>query len=67
MTSPTRPSECIAIPHTPTAPILIARQALFEHPDERAAFEAEYGRELDCPDTGQGFYEVAQFLTRTAG
>jgi multiple sugar transport system substrate-binding protein len=67
MTSPTRPGEYIAIPHTPTAPILIARKDFFEHPDERAAFEAEYGRELDYPDTWQELYEVAQFFTRDAG
>lgn len=67
MTSPTRPGEYIAISHTPTAPILIARQDIFEHPDERAAFEAEYGRELDYHNTWQELYEVAQFFTRNAG
>ena len=67
MTSPTRPGEIIAMPDSPTAPVLVARKDFFEHPDERAAFEAEYGRELDYPNTWQELYEVAQFFTRDAG
>ena len=67
MTSPTRPGEIIAMPDSPTAPVLVARRDFFEHPDERAAFEAEFGRELDYPNTWQELYEVAKFFTREAG
>ena len=67
MTSPLRPGEIIALPHTPFAPMLIYRRDFFEHADEQAAFEAEYGRALTPPETWQELYEVASFFTRDAG
>lgn len=67
MESSARPGEIIALPTTPAAPMLIAREDFFEHPDEKAAFEEQYGRELEVPQTWQDLYEVAEFFTREAG
>jgi len=67
MRSSARPGEYIAIPIAPAAPMLIARSDFFEHPDEQAAFEAEYGRELTIPATWSELEEVADFFTRDAG
>jgi multiple sugar transport system substrate-binding protein len=67
MTSEARPGEYIALPTSPAAPMLIARQDFFEHPDEQAAFEAEHGRPLTVPDTWAELREVAEFFTREAG
>jgi multiple sugar transport system substrate-binding protein len=44
------------------------RQDLFDHPDERAAFEAKYGYELPSPPiTLQHMWDTAEFFTRTKG
>lgn len=67
MRSDARPGEYIALPTTPAAPMLIGRQDFFDHPDEQAAFEAEYGRELTMPSTFAELREVAEFFTRDAG
>ena len=67
MHSAARPGEIIALPTTPAAPMLIARQDFFEHPDEKAAFQAEYGRALTIPATWGELREVATFFTRDAG
>ena len=40
----------------------------FEHPDEKAAFEEEYGYELPSPPvTWQEYLDTAEFFTRKAG
>lgn len=40
----------------------------FEHPDEQAAFEEEYGYELPSPPiTWEEYYDVSEFFTRKAG
>jgi len=67
MSSTERPGEIISIAHTPSAPIFAFRRDWFEHPDERAGFEEEYGRELDYPATWQDLHEVGVFFTRDAG
>ena len=67
MRSSARPDEYIALPTTPAAPMLIARQDFFDHPDEQAAFEEQYGRELTIPSTYSELREVAEFFTRSAG
>jgi multiple sugar transport system substrate-binding protein len=40
------------------------RKDLFEDPDEKAAFEEEYGYELDVPETWDQLYDIAEFFTR---
>lgn len=40
---------------------------LYEHPDEQAAFEAEYGYPLDVPQTYEQMADIAEFFTRQAG
>ena len=67
MTSSAREGEYIALPTTPAAPMLIHREDWFSHPDEQAAFEAEFGRPLEVPTTFKELREVAGFFTRDAG
>lgn len=62
-----RPGEYIALPRTTATPIMIYREDFFAHPDEQNAFEAEYGRPLEVPETWDELYEVATFFTREAG
>ncbi|MFN8371278.1 MAG: extracellular solute-binding protein [Anaerolineae bacterium] len=40
------------------------RMDLFNDPDEQAAFQAQYGRELRVPEDWQELMEVGQFFTR---
>lgn len=40
------------------------RTDLFSDPDEQAAFQAEYGRELTVPETWEELVEVGTFFTR---
>ncbi len=40
---------------------------LFEHPDEKAAFEAKYGYPLDVPQTYEQLADIAEFFTRKKG
>ncbi len=62
-----RPGEIIALARNPQTPIYAYRMDWFEHPDEQAAFQAEYGRPLAAPATWEELYEVAKFFTRPAG
>lgn len=62
-----RPGEIIALPRNPQTPILVYREDWFNHPDEQAAFEEEYGRPLEVPETLTEHYETAVFFTRDAG
>ena len=62
-----RPGEIIAIARNPQTPIYSYRMDWFEHPDEQAAFQAEYGRPLAPPATWEELYEIAAFFTRPAG
>lgn len=61
--------EIWGFPYLADTSILLYREDLFNDPDERAAFEAEYGYELpipslDDPFTTQEFLDVATFFTR---
>lgn len=67
MKSSARPGDIIALPTSPAAPMLITREDWFGHPDEQAAFEEEYGRPLEAPETWAELREVADFFTRDAG
>jgi len=40
------------------------RTDLFSDPDEQAAFQAQYGRELKVPESWEELMEVGQFFTR---
>jgi len=40
------------------------RKDLFENPDEKAAFKAKYGYELDVPKTLDQLRDIAEFFTR---
>ncbi len=62
-----RPGEIIAIARNPQTPIYSYRMDWFEHPDEQAAFQAEYGRPLAPPATWEELYEIAAFFTRPEG
>ena len=62
-----RPGEVVSIPHAVNAGFLAYRKDFFEHPDEQAAFRAQYGRDLAPPTTYTELYEVATFFTRDAG
>lgn len=62
-----RPGEIIAIARNPQTPIYTYRQDWFDHPDEQAAFQEEYGRDLAPPQTWEELYEIAAFFTRDAG
>lgn len=59
--------QTYALPYDGDVHMLLYRQDLLDHPDERAAFEAEYGRELTAPETWDEYLEVGQFFTRAAG
>lgn len=43
------------------------RTDIFDHPDEQANFQSQYGRELQVPETWDGLLEVAEFFTRSEG
>jgi multiple sugar transport system substrate-binding protein len=43
------------------------REDLLNHPEEQAAFEEQYGRELTPPETWEEYLEVGEFFTRAAG
>lgn len=47
--------------------MLYYRADLFEHPEERDNFKAQYGRELTPPRTWDEVHEVAEFFTRKKG
>lgn len=62
-----RPDEIIAFARNPMSPLMVYRSDWFAHPDEQAAFRAEYGRDLTPPATWEELLEVARFFTRPAG
>lgn len=43
------------------------RRDLFDNAEEKAAFQAQFGRELEVPETWDDLLEVAEFFTRPAG
>lgn len=59
--------QTYALPFDGDVTMLQYRRDLLEHPDEQAAFEAEYGRSLTVPETWEEYLEVGEFFTREAG
>lgn len=59
--------QTYALPFDGDVNMLMYRRDLLEHPDEQAAFEAEYGRPLTVPETWDEYLEVGEFFTREAG
>jgi len=62
-----RPGEIIAIARNPQTAFYVYRTDWFEHPEEQAAFQAEYGRPLAPPATWEELYDIGVFFTRPAG
>lgn len=54
----------VGMPAWTNAEILYYRTDLFDDPDQQAAFNAEYGRELAPPTTWEEYLEVAEFFTQ---
>lgn len=54
----------VGVPQYYNFPVLLYRTDLFEDPEEQAAFEAEYGRELAPPTTFDELVDVATFFNR---
>ena len=57
----------IAFPNWNYNVVWWGRKDLMEHPEEKAAFEKEFGRELAPPETLQEMRDIAKFFTRKAG
>jgi len=56
-----------ALPYDGDVLVLYYRKDLFSNPDEKAAFQKKYGRELAPPATWKEWLQVAEFFTRKAG
>ena len=56
--------EIYGLPLQANALVAMYRTDLFDNADEKAAFEAQAGRELVFPDTWDELTEVAKFFTR---
>ncbi|GEN81214.1 ABC transporter substrate-binding protein [Actinotalea fermentans] len=54
----------VGVPQYYNFPVVLYRTDLFENPEEQAAFEAEYGRELAPPTTFDELVDVATFFNR---
>lgn len=54
----------VGMPAWTNAEILYYRTDLFSDPDQQAAFQAKYGRELTPPTTWEEYQEVAEFFTQ---
>ncbi|MDO5035175.1 MAG: sugar ABC transporter substrate-binding protein [Actinomycetaceae bacterium] len=54
----------IGAPVWTNAQVLFYRTDLFSDPEQQAAFEAEFGRELTPPATWEEYMEVAKFFTQ---
>lgn len=54
----------VGVPQYYNFPMTYYRADLFEDPEEQAAFEAEYGRELAPPTTFDEYVDIAEFFTR---
>lgn len=61
------PGEILGIPGGALTAMTVYREDWINHPEEQAAFEEEYGRQLRAPESWQELYEVAEFFTRPAG
>ncbi len=56
----------VGMPQWANAEILFYRKDLFNDPQEKADFKAEYGYELKPPQTWQEYIDAAKFFTRDA-
>ncbi|KQZ02906.1 extracellular solute-binding protein [Microbacterium sp. MEC084] len=56
--------DVYGLPIQANAAVMAYRKDLFEAPDQKAAFQAEYGRELTVPTTWDEYAEVAEFFTQ---
>jgi len=56
--------EVYGLPIQANAALMAYRKDLFEDPQQKAAFQAEYGRELEVPTTWDEYAEVARFFTQ---
>lgn len=54
----------VGMPAWTNAQILYYRTDLFADPEQQAAFQAQYGRELSPPTTWDEYQEVAEFFTQ---
>lgn len=54
----------VGVPVWTNAQVLFYRTDLFEDPEEKAAFEKEYGYELAAPTTWDEYGDIAKFFTR---
>jgi multiple sugar transport system substrate-binding protein len=52
------------IPNMPGVQLLYYRKDLFENEEEKAAFRAKYGYDLEVPKTWEQLRDVAEFFTR---
>ncbi len=59
--------QTYALPIDGDVHMLMYRKDLFEHPDEQAAFQEKYGKELKPPETWDDWLQVGEFFTRKAG
>ncbi|MDG3087860.1 extracellular solute-binding protein [Vibrio hannami] len=60
-------SELYALPYTNYTMVSHYRRDLFNHPDEQASFEAQYGYILAPPANKKQLIDVAKFFTRSKG
>ncbi len=56
--------DIYGLPIQANAAVMAYRKDLFEDPAQKAAFQAEYGRELTVPTTWDEYAEVAKFFTQ---
>lgn len=56
-----------ALPYDGDVLAMWYRKDLFENPEEQAAFQAEYGYDLQPPETWDQWLDVAEFFTRKKG
>jgi multiple sugar transport system substrate-binding protein len=59
--------QVYALPIDGDVHMLMYRSDLFEHPDEQAAFQEQYGKELAPPETWEDWLQIGEFFTREAG
>ncbi len=56
-----------ALPIDGDVHMLMYRKDLFNHPDEKAAFKAKYGKDLMPPETWDDWLQAGEFFTRKKG
>ncbi|MBG6085279.1 ABC transporter substrate-binding protein [Zhihengliuella flava] len=54
----------IGMPAWTNTEIILYRKDLFEDPENKADFEAEYGYELTAPETWEQYEDISEFFTR---